>query len=108
MTTPLYLRFLAHAGDDVMPCDQTAQRLLEVIACCRNEPLTVGEAMDMADIGSPATLHRKLNDLLTFGLIEQTFKAPNRRTKYLVPTDMAMTHFKRLSVAMKKAMEVQP
>mgnify|MGYP000603188631 CR=1 FL=1 len=107
MTTPLYLRFLAHAGDDVLPCDQTAQRLLEVIACCRNEPLTVGEVMGMSEIGSPATLHRKLDDLLAFGLVEQAHPDGNRRTKLVLPTDKAMTHFKRLSVAMQKAMEVR-
>ncbi|CAB4122727.1 hypothetical protein UFOVP33_43 [uncultured Caudovirales phage] len=106
MTTPLYLRFLAHAGDNVLPCDRTAQCLLEVIACTRNDPLTVSEAMGMADIGSPATLHRKLDDLREAGLIEQIQIDGNRRTKYVIPTKKAMTHFERLSTAMVKAMQV--
>lgn len=106
-TTPLYLRFLAHAGDDVLPCDRTAQCLLEVIACTRNDPLTVSECMEMGDLASPATIHRKLDDLMSFGLIEQIQVEGNRRTKFLMPTKLAMTHFERLSKAMELAMEVK-
>ena len=42
--------------------------------------------MTLNNIVSPATLHRKLDELREGGLIEQSFEGKNRRTKYLVPT----------------------
>lgn len=52
-------------------------------------PLNVTQAMNLRHIGSPAMLHRKINDLLQWGMVELVFESGNRRTKYLEPTKKA-------------------
>ena len=107
--TPLYLQFLSHSAD-IHPSkgsnlDFTAEKLLEIIGCCHfHEPLTVTEAMELAEIGSPATIHRKLDDLLTAGLIYHAYEGSNRRTKYLQITPKTIGYFSLLSEAMVTAM----
>jgi DNA-binding MarR family transcriptional regulator len=106
-----YFRFLALAQTLSAPMENTdsvdllSQRLLEVIALRQNqgEPMTVTDAMSLRKIASPATLHRKLDQLLEARLIEQTFSDGNRRTKYLVPTKVADQYFSNLSKAIVDA-----
>jgi hypothetical protein len=71
--------------------DINAQLLLMRVAMAHHQevPLNVTQAMSLSHIGSPAMLHRKINDLLNQGLIELTFEGSNRRTKFLVPTNHA-------------------
>ena len=59
--------------------------------------------MLLSNIASPATIHRKLNELIEAGLIEQVFEGKNRRTKYLVPTKEADAYFAKMSKAMTSA-----
>ena len=109
MSTPspnkTYLRFLnltqAIAGGDV-EVDLLALRLLEAAAVADNNkaPLTVTQAMGLNDIASPATMHRKLNDLLDAGFIKLEFEGKDRRTKYLIPTVAAGKYFDRLGKAL--------
>jgi len=102
MTTP-YIHFVNLRDNFVLPFDLTAGLLLDLIgACADDEPLTVTKCMN-AGIASPATTHRKLNDLICFGYIETQFKGKNRRTKYLMPTDKAKDYFEQLSKAIKVA-----
>jgi len=102
MTTP-YIHFVNLRDQFIVPFDLTAGQVLDLIAACaEQEPLTVVRCMN-SGIASPATTHRKLNDLLCFGYIEQQFKGTNRRTKYLVPTDKANKYFEQLSAAIKVA-----
>ena len=54
-------------------------------------------------IASPATLHRKLDELREGGLIEQTFEGKNRRTKYLCPTPQAEKYFSQVGAVMQQA-----
>ncbi len=77
-------------------------RLLEAIAIAHSEgtALTVTDAMALNAIASPATMHRKLTNLLDARLIEQVFKGKNRRTKYLVPTAQASKYFEQLGKAL--------
>lgn len=106
-----YLRFLALAQTistptgNSAPVDLLSQKLLEVIALrhIQGEAMTVTDAMSLSKIASPATLHRKLDQLREAGLIEQTFHEDNRRTKYLVPTKLADQYFSNLSKALVAA-----
>jgi DNA-binding MarR family transcriptional regulator len=108
----VYLRFLAlsnainGASTQLSKVDQTAKQLLQVIALRHEQgkAMTVSEAMEMASIASPATIHRKLDDLRESGLIEQTFVGKNRRTKYLVPTKVADKYFTNLGEMMKQTL----
>ncbi len=107
----LYLRFLSLANaidgsaTQLSNVDETAKQLLHVIALhhAQGKALTVTDAMAMASIASPATIHRKLDDLRESGLIAQTFEGKNRRTKYLVPTKVADKYFANLSKVMEQA-----
>ena len=109
----VYLRFLALSNaingpsTQVSAVDQTAKQLLQIIALRHDQgkAMTVTEAMEMTSIASPATIHRKLDDLRESGLIEQTFEGKNRRTKYLVPTKVTEKYFTNLGEVMKKTLE---
>ena len=72
--------------------DIDAQVLLMrvVMAHDKKQALNVTQAMNLKSIGSPAMLHRKINDLLHLNMVELVFEGSNRRTKYLLPTPQAM------------------
>jgi len=107
----LYLRYLriARAVDILKKnsnlIDSTALQLLNEIAVQHfdGETLTVSQAIAMKRIASPATLHRKLDELREEGLIEQMFEGKDRRTKYLVPTKAADAYFAKMSKAITSA-----
>ena len=102
--TQFYLRLknLIHSLDQkegLAELDLVSMRLLEIIALCAvdDKPMTVSEAMALVDLGSPATLHRKLDTLREAGLIDTQHVGSDRRTKFLHPTDKALAHFETLS-----------
>lgn len=100
MKTP-YIRFIDLRDQFIVPFDLTAGSLLDLIAsCAESQPLTVMGCMNCG-LASPATLHRKLDDLMCFGYIEHKMK--DKRTKYVVPTEKANKYFESLSAAIKVA-----
>ena len=108
-----YLRFLnvLHAleSDSELPLmDLECRRLLEEIAVRQHgdQTMTVTEVMALANIASPATLHRKLDALLELGMIEHHFEGSNRRTKFVVCTPKAITYFERAGRAMQRSLKV--
>jgi Fe2+ or Zn2+ uptake regulation protein len=110
-TKQIYLRFLnlIHAleGEAQTPAmDLDAKKLLEVIAVhhAQDKPLTVTEAMALNTIASPATIHRKLDQLRELGLIDTVFEGKNRRTKYLVPTEATHQYFEGIGKVMQAAL----
>jgi DNA-binding MarR family transcriptional regulator len=98
-----YFKYISRTAEVFPDIDLTARALLDAIALCNVEALTVTEAMDMYHLASPATLHRKLNDLMMFGYIEHRYEGTNRRTKYLHPTQKSLDIYKELGKAMKEA-----
>ena len=107
----IYLRFLnlIHAldgGANAPAMDLDAKKLLEVIAVrhAAEKPLTVTDAMALNSIASPATIHRKLDQLRELGMIYTVFEGKNRRTKYLVPTQAAHEYFDQVGQVMQQAL----
>ena len=107
----VYMRFLSilHALENqeaVSAMDLDAKKLLEVIAVRHEQKkaLTVTDAMALTSIASPATIHRKLDQLREMGMIETVFEGHNRRTKYLIPTDAAQSYFESVGQAMSQAL----
>ena len=107
-----YLRFLNTVHS--MNCQlnnagvgQVAICLLENIAIAefRGSHLTVSKAMNMSAIASPATIHRKLNLLLSHGFIKHVYKNSNRRTKYLALTEIANEYLEMKGNAMRIAFQ---
>lgn len=100
-----YTRYLSLAQAASLPVDLTAARLLDLIVMreAKGDCMTVTQAMNLVDLASSATLHRKLDDLLDAKLIEHEFEGRNRRTKYLVTTEKARLHFTKLGMAIAEA-----
>jgi Fe2+ or Zn2+ uptake regulation protein len=110
-TQQIYLRFLnlIHAldsGHQTPAMDLDAKKLLEVIAVhhAQGQPLTVTDAMALSAIASPATIHRKLDQLRELDMVHTIFEGKNRRTKYLIPTQAAHDYFEKISAAMQQAL----
>jgi Fe2+ or Zn2+ uptake regulation protein len=111
----MYMRYLAlaktvHESDrHLTAVDETAKRLLEIIALshAENRPLTVSAAMALEPIASPVTIHRKLDMLRELGLIDQIFQGDNRRTKYLIPTQVSDDYFDNLGRVLIEAVAIE-
>ena len=61
--------------------------------------------MALNAIASPATIHRKLDQLRELGMIDTVFEGKNRRTKYLVPTQAADAYFDKLGKVLGEALK---
>ena len=105
-------QYLMHAAtidaghEAIRRIDLIAKKLLEVIAIKHSMgiPMTVGGAMAMPALASPATLHRKIDMLREAELIDMIFIGKNRRTKYLIPTDLANDYFSKMGKAVLKSL----
>ena len=108
-----YMRFLRsvtslephnHKHEDLSP---TATLLLNEIAVknFEEQPLTVTQAMGFNALGSSANLHRKITELLDAGMISLEHVDTNRRTKYLLITQVARDYFQIKNDAMVKAVQ---
>jgi DNA-binding MarR family transcriptional regulator len=69
------------------------------------QPLTVSQAIDFKSIGSPATLHRKIDELRNADMVLVTNVGTDRRTKYLFLTQAAKDLFQIKYDAMLKAVQ---
>lgn len=78
--------------------------LLEAVAYfqCVELPLTVTELMNLSHLGSPATLHRRLDTLLIYGLVNLEYEDGNRRTKYVMLTEKSEQYFSLMDDYMKR------
>ena len=101
-----YFRFLAYSSGVFEGMDLMERALLDVIAQL-DERLTVTEAMSMTDIASSATIHRKLENLRKAGWITYEHLGEDRRTKYLTPTEKALSEYVKLNFAVREAANVQ-
>jgi len=104
----VYLKFLQNIASlepiqlshkDLSP---TAILLLNEIAVKHFEQqlLNVSQALGFRALGSPANLHRKLDELLEAGMISLSYNGNNRRTKYITLTQAATDYFQTMSKAM--------
>ncbi|MEZ7834218.1 MAG: hypothetical protein QMB32_02165 [Burkholderiaceae bacterium] len=105
-----YLRFLqlvkAVEGSPTQPSlDANESALLDALAVqwLADSPLTVMQAMGLSDLGSPATMHRRIARLRKMGLIATDEDANDTRIKRLVLTPVAVTHFEQLGQSLHTA-----
>ena len=114
-TENAYLRFLQLAKaiqslPDAPLLDANEHALLEAIALrwFENKPMTVREAIGISQLGSPATLHKRITRLRNRDLV-QTFNQPDdKRAKYLIPTDKSIAMFKDFGKKMNAAISATP
>jgi DNA-binding MarR family transcriptional regulator len=90
---------------DPADLDLTALRLLEICEMHSHtgQRLTVTQAMCLTQVASPATIHRKLTDLLEAGYLSFEYDGKNRRTKYLTPTSKSHDYFTKLGSVLKQS-----
>ena len=67
-----------------------------------NKTLAVREAMALATLGSPSTLHRRISWLRTQGWIQDQSSPANQRIKLLVPTDKSLVYYGMLGAALMR------
>lgn len=109
MKTPLssaYLRFLhianALSREAAVGLKPQHLALLESIATAWfiDEPMSVRAAIAQGNLGSPATLHKRLMLLRKDGYVSEMAVNGDRRTKLLAPTPKAIDYFDKLGGAM--------
>jgi DNA-binding MarR family transcriptional regulator len=67
--------------------------------------MTITEVMNLRAISSPATLHRKLHNLVKAGLIELKFDKNNNRTKYVMLTKKTFRYYEKIDALMLKSIQ---
>ena len=108
----IYLRYLVLAETlrksniDLSDIDEIGKKLLETIAIksAQGQPMVVTQTMELSDIASPATIHRRIETLKKAGLIKVFQTEQNQKIKYLVPTQTSIDYFEKLGKLMASAM----
>jgi hypothetical protein len=107
----IYLRYLVLAETlrksniDLSEIDEIGKKLLETIAIksAHGQPMVVTQTMELSDIASPATIHRRIEVLKKAGLIQVIQTEQNQKIKFLVPTQISIDYFDKLGKLMASA-----
>lgn len=107
-----YLRFLQlakviQALPDGQEMDANEKALLQavVLRWYEDQPMTVREAIGLADLGSPATLHKRITRLREKDMLSNLNIEGDRRAKFLIPTQRTLDYFQNLGQSMQLAHE---
>lgn len=109
-TRPLaaaYLRFLqlarvVQALPEGAEMDANESALLEavVLRWYEQKPMTVREAIGLAQLGSPATLHKRITRLRDKDMLSTMNQDGDRRAKFLIPTARTLEYFCQMGQTM--------
>lgn len=104
-----YFRFLQlakaiEALPDGAPMDANESALLEAVVLRWHEgqPMTVREAIGLAHLGSPATLHKRVTRLRQKDMLDTYSEAGDRRAKFLIPSAQALSYFDQLGRSLQQ------
>lgn len=107
-----YLRFLQlakviQALPDGQEMDANEKALLQavVLRWYEDQPMTVREAIGLAGLGSPATLHKRITRLREKDMLSNLNIEGDRRAKFLIPTQRTLDYFQNLGQSMQLAHE---
>ena len=105
-TSPLasaYLRFLqlpqsiqALPDGPTLDANETAMLEAVVLRWHEGNPMTVREAIGLAHLGSPATLHKRVTRLRHKDMLSTHSQDGDRRAKYLIPTERTLEYLSRM------------
>ena len=105
-----YLRFLQlakviQALPEGQAIDANESALLQsvVLRWYENQPMSVREAIGLAVLGSPATLHKRITRLREKDLLSTLNQEGDRRAKFLIPTQRNLDYFQHLGLSMQQA-----
>jgi DNA-binding MarR family transcriptional regulator len=111
---PSYFRFLKLAQSvnsirAVAMLTPNENQLLQEVALrhFEGQAFTIKQALALEDLGSPTTLHKRVQRLRKAGFLSIEQKETDHRTKYLTATALAIQHFECLGVAMHKALSLE-
>jgi DNA-binding MarR family transcriptional regulator len=106
-----YLRFLQLAKaiqnlPDAPLLDANENALLEAIALrwFEQKPMTVREAIGLSNLGSPATLHKRITRLRNRDLVQTFSQTDDKRAKFLIPTEKSLDMFNDYGKKMNAAL----
>ena len=109
-----YFRFLqlARAIENLphtalMDANESALLEAVVLRWHEGQAMTVREAISLAELGSPATLHKRVTRLREKDMLATYSEPGDRRAKFLVPTDKALEYFDHLGRSMQQVHLVQ-
>jgi hypothetical protein len=104
-----YFRFLqlaraVEALPDGAPMDANESALLEAVVLRWHEgrAMTVREAINLVDLGSPATLHKRITRLRNKDMLDTYSEPGDRRAKFLIPSQKALEYFDRLGQSLQQ------
>jgi len=110
-----YLRFLqlakvVQALPDGQDMDANEEALLQavVLRWHENQAMTVREAIGLGNLGSPATLHKRISRLREKDMLSAQNLEGDRRTKFLIPTQRTLDYFQNLGQSMQQAHQNLP
>jgi len=85
--------------------DAIEEQLLEQVmrSSSQGREILVGDLISLGHIGSQATLHGRVKNLITAGYINPIADASDGRRKKLLPTKLAQQHYENLSMLLIKA-----
>jgi len=98
-----YFKFLnlikTLSNEDIDQLDIETKVFLDEIAIRHHNCIdfTVGEAISLSQLGSTATLHRRISTLLGLDLISLEYQGANRRTKYIKLTPRSLKYYQDLA-----------
>jgi Fe-S-cluster formation regulator IscX/YfhJ len=105
-----YLRFLQlakviQALPDGQEMDANEKALLQavVLRWYEDQPMTVREAIGLTELGSPATLHKRITRLREKDMLSNLNLEGDRRAKFLIPTQRTLDYFQNLGQSMQQA-----
>jgi DNA topoisomerase IA len=108
-----YIRFLnlLDTFDRINPgkkLDSTEEKLLNKITltASEGEELLVGDLISLAELGSQATLHGRIKNLVVMGYIKLNEDKSDGRKKFVTPTAKALKHYEQLSGYLEKALKI--
>jgi hypothetical protein len=76
-----------------------------MMAWAAQQPLTVRQAISIARLGSPATLHKRVLRLRKMGYVDAVSFERDRRTKYLVPTAQGLEYAQSIGRALVQSLQ---
>jgi DNA-binding MarR family transcriptional regulator len=109
----LYLRFkgLANAiqKNKHVDLDPIALQILEIISEAHTQdlPMRVSDVLSLTELASYATLHKKLESLKLQGYVEVEMHEGDHRSRYIVPSKLAIKLFDALGKAVLQASHIK-
>jgi len=87
--------------------DSTEEQLLNqvTLATTHGKELLVGDLISMSEIGSQATLHGRIKNLVAMGYVKLREDQSDGRKKFVIPTAKALKHYEHLSTCLEKALK---